>query len=589
MKCWAVAWANGLPGFVVGMVGLAVLSTIAHAQSVPDAGSVMRELERPQRQSPAPAAPALEKPGAAPAPAPASASEADVRFEVRSFALRGVSLLPPDEVQAVLAPWLRREIDFAELEKALDAIAALYQSRGWLARAVLPEQTLDERAEVRIEVIEAVIGETRVVVQPLADQPPDAVPRLPVRRLERLLQAQLPTGSYLRLADYERALSLANDTSGVIAAGSLAASQTPGATDIVLTAQDKGVGAVALVYDNGGSLATGTHRLNAQMSANNPLQLGDQLTLGLMGTEGIEYQRLAYSLPAGYDGWRLGVQAAHMRYQVTGGLSASGASGSTWVNGLNATWPWQRSAQGNTTLSLAGEHKRFRNVVPDLSDGRKTLEGLQLGLSGDRSDLLGNGGATYWSLNLGAGRLAIHTPAEREADQAGPQTEGAFVKLSGSLSRLQRWGSSHALWLSWNGQRASRNLDSSEKFSLGGAQGVRAYPASEATGDHGWLITAEWRYNASAQWQWIAFYDHGRVRVQHSAYAGQGVVGSGPSHVELRGYGAGLAWTAPTGGSVRATVAHRYGRNPLANPDTGADSDGSLRRYRLWLSATLNF
>ena len=37
------------------------------------------------------------------------------------------------------------------------------------------------------------------------------------------------------------------------------------------------------------------------------------------------------------------------------------------------------------------------------------------------------------------------------------------------------------------------------------------------------------------------------------------------------------------------TVARRIDTNPLANPETGADSDGSLRRYRLWLSATLAF
>jgi hypothetical protein len=44
------------------------------------------------------------------------------------------------------------------------------------------------------------------------------------------------------------------------------------------------------------------------------------------------------------------------------------------------------------------------------------------------------------------------------------------------------------------GQWADTNLTSSEKFSLGGNDAVRAYPTGEAPGDRGWLATAELRY-----------------------------------------------------------------------------------------------
>jgi hypothetical protein len=40
---------------------------------------------------------------------------------------------------------------------------------------------------------------------------------------------------------------------------------------------------------------------------------------------------------------------------------------------------------------------------------------------------------------------------------------------------------------------------------------------------------------------------------------------------------------------MSATWSRRLGHNPAANPNTGADSDGTRTLNRLWLSASLNF
>jgi hemolysin activation/secretion protein len=59
------------------------------------------------------------------------------------------------------------------------------------------------------------------------------------------------------------------------------------------------------------------------------------------------------------------------------------------------------------------------------------------------------------------------------------------------------------LYASFSGQRASKNLDSSEEFFLGGPNGVRAYPQGEGAGDEGWLSRLELRHGAGP---------HGRFR-----------------------------------------------------------------------------
>jgi len=62
-----------------------------------------------------------------------------------------------------------------------------------------------------------------------------------------------------------------------------------------------------------------------------------------------------------------------------------------------------------------------------------------------------------------------------------------------------------------NLQSASKNLDSSEKMSLGGAGGVRAYPTSEAIGDEGVLAQLELRYSAGSYAPYV-FVDGGSIK-----------------------------------------------------------------------------
>ena len=71
---------------------------------------------------------------------------------------------------------------------------------------------------------------------------------------------------------------------------------------------------------------------------------------------------------------------------------------------------------------------------------------------------------------------------------------GTYSKVNYSASRLQRLNDAWSLYANFAGQSANKNLDSSEKFALGG-MGVRAYPQGEASGDAGSLLNLEVRYN----------------------------------------------------------------------------------------------
>jgi hemolysin activation/secretion protein len=97
------------------------------------------------------------------------------------------------------------------------------------------------------------------------------------------------------------------------------------------------------------------------------------------------------------------------------------------------------------------------------------------------------------------------------------------MRLAYALSRLQRLTNADTLSLAVSGQVANKNLDSSEKFSLGGATGVRTYPQGEADGNEGYLASVELRHNLNDALQAILFYDTGAIRINQTPF---GVVAS---------------------------------------------------------------
>ena len=132
-------------------------------------------------------------------------------------------------------------------------------------------------------------------------------------------------------------------------------------------------------------------------------------------------------------------------------------------------------------------------------------------------------------------------------------------------------------------QHATKVLDSSERFFVGGSQSVRAYGPSEMGGDRGQMMSTEWRWRLDRMLVLTAFVDQSRV-VQLP------LTGSDQKNtMNLYGRGLSADWQAPMGIATKFTWSRRNGRNPQANINTGNDSDGTLKVNRYWVSATKSF
>ena len=565
------------PAAVAAVVGTASPTLLAMA-TVPDAGSLLREIQRDNTKRETPAQPfkstPLKEPAPVPAVAPATAPDA-TRFTVKTFRIVGATLVADDLLQAALAPWLNRPISFVDLQEASRALTDVYRAQGWLARPQVPAQELTDGV-VTLSVVEARLGQVRIDDggQPL---------RADRRRLERTLTARQLPDQPLNLPDIDRAVNLLNNLPGLRADAVLAPGAMPGQTDVVLKPQDQPALSATVLLDNQGARSTGSTRASVNAALRSPAGWGDELLLAAQTTgAGNDHFSLNYSLPVGFDGWRLAANASALHYRLLGEFAAAQAEGSARTLGMQVRYPLRRSV----SLSLGLESRSYRNDANSAVASDKHLTTANVTLSGDASDGWGRGGLTIWSTSLSAGKVDLSAnPAYEAADAAGPRSAGRYARFSWSVARLQNISERNSLWLSVNGQNASTNLDSSEKFSLGGANGVRAYPGLEGSGDSGWLATLEWRYTPQPGLQMLAFYDHGHTQVNRIAFTGAAAL----NDITLRGAGLGLNWNPSANFGVRAQVARRIGVNPLANINTGRDSDGSLTLVRPWLGLSAQF
>ena len=77
-------------------------------------------------------------------PAAAPAPDDIVRFEISRFEVAGNTLLDPKEIDQAVAPHAGPNRDFGDVQRALEALEALYHARGYNVVSVqLPEQELN--------------------------------------------------------------------------------------------------------------------------------------------------------------------------------------------------------------------------------------------------------------------------------------------------------------------------------------------------------------------------------------------------------------------------------------------------------------
>jgi hemolysin activation/secretion protein len=553
------------------------------AWSAPDAGSVLQQLEsRPATNL---FAPQLKTPVV---PTPPAAGESGPVVRVNAFRIEGAQMLDAPTLQVALAGFAGRELSLTQLQEAAWVLVQTYREAGWLVNAFVPQQEIDQ-GMVTLRVVEARLGQVRLEFSQDA--------RLPRDRIQAMADAQLVLGQPVNLHQVDRLLLLLDDMSGVVATASFAEGAQAGNTDVLIVlGQDKAINA-NVSLDNFGAASTGASRVSANVSLNNPAGWGDALQLQALRTEGSQYARVAYTLPVGLQGWRMGAHASHMRYHLVGNFADLQGKGSAQTWGADLTAPLIRQPERNLSWQLTADRKTFDNLA--LANDQATsvttvtnyrLDVLRTGFTGNWFDRQFSAAQNTASVQASWGRLNLTDSPNAEVDTKGERTAGVFYKLNANYNREQNLTGQTSWYLQAGAQWANRNLDSSEKLYLGGATGVRAYPSNEAGGSLGATLTTGLRHRLDQAWTLNAFADWGRIQVYKNNSTADGTAALTATNTQvLKGLGLSVNWRDTQGRELSATWSRRHGSNPIANPSTGPDSDGTRTLNRLWLSAALNF
>jgi hemolysin activation/secretion protein len=540
----------------------------AAAAGPPDAGSVLQQLRPPPTAVPREEAPAVlpAAPEAAPATS-ASPGDAAARVRVAQIKISGASVFPEAELLAVLQDAIGQELDFAGLEELAARLSRFYRRHGYtVARAYLPPQDIKDGV-VAIAVVEG--RYSAITVKPQGELPAP----LPL--------AALAPGELVNDAALERSLLLAADVPGIAVRSTLQPGASVGTSELVVEVEPGPAATGVLEADNFGSRATGRERVGASLYFNNPAGLGDLLSLrALSAGKGLNYGRLAWQLPVGGDGTRVGAAVSAMDYRLGREFETLDAHGTASIVTLFTAHPLLRSRARNLNVQASAEHKRLRDRIDLVGTADdKQLSLLNLGMSGDVRDDWGGGGAWNLSATYTRGRLSLDSATARAIDDATLRSAGDFDKLGLQAVRQQSVGKA-TLLAAYTGQWAGKNLDSSEKLPLGGAGAVRAYPQGEAPSDRASLLTLELQYPLGNGWQLAGFFDAAVGYANTDPLPGGAGTGAA-NRRSLSGAGLGLNWVGAQGWSVRVFYACKlHGGPATAEPDRGE---------RVWLQAAKSF
>lgn len=559
----------------------AISSLSAQAQIAADGtvgGTIRSDIER---SIPAPALPAVS-------PKPVAERPKDEKTKgetivVSRFRFTGNTVISDAVLTRAVALYVGRPLDFDELQNAAAMASLAYRDRGYVATVSIPRQELDDGI-VTLKVSEARYGGAKI--DPTSDGRIHS--ELILERIEHVMKVEKAVNTNV----LDRAVLLLNDLPGASVRSGLAEGKAEGETEVVLQSTRKPLLTTNVVIDNYGSLSTGAQRELVDIALNSPAGRGEQYTLSLMHTDGTRYSRGGFSVPVGRDGARAGFNASALSYRVIEGPQVlSELTGASSSFGADVSYPVIRSQQANLYVSGSLTAKRFDNYARQLLMRSYETEIGAVTVTGNWFDQLLGGASNQASATVSVGRLDLKDRLSLLGDQsalAGAHTNGHFSKLNASFVRNQALAEGWTLNASASMQIASKNLDSSEKFYLGGPTGVRAYPNSEGGGASGELLQLELRKRLNDNIELRLFQDKGRVRQTIDPYLGD----PSPNILHYRGYGFAVIASLPHSLTLTFTWSRRIGDNP--NPLVGTsnpkrDQDGTQDLERLWVAASISF
>lgn len=451
----------------------------------------------------------------------ADADNTSPHFDINRFDVRGNTLLSTQTVDQLVAPFVGKHRDFADVMGALEALEAAYHARGYqLVRVDLPEQELDHGTVV-LNVVQTKIGNVVIEGNSHFD---DANIR---RSLPALHEGQTPD-----LKAVSKSLKLANENPAKKVTMRMKSGVEDDEVEATLAVVDESIWRTTVNLDNTGTPSTGRTRAGVVLQNANMFGLDHVMSLqytttleepSRVGVYGVGYHIPLYALGdsmdfyASYSDVNAGTVAAGIL-----NLAVSG-KGSMFGTRYNQNLPTRGNYESKVIYGI--DYKIFKNNVQldqwDISfdsGADITVHPVSIGYQGDWTLESGSAGMGLTLLhNIPGGPRGNQRDFENARREA--NADYTILRFAGSLTKAlpSEWLARAII----NGQYTKDALIPGELLGGGGAASVRGFREREVASDYGAVgnfevYTPPLCGNGKWQCRTLAFYDHAYLKPNHT-------------------------------------------------------------------------
>ena len=572
--------------FLIALITLLLLATKT-ANSVPDAGSLLKGEEDIKSYKKIPRSiPKIDK-------------EKEIKRNpvedfkssifVNDIKFTGkVEKFTYSKLKSLLKDYINKKLTFFQINEAVELIQEFYLVNDFfLAKVTLPEQ------EVLDGIIYININEGSL------DTKDPYVIKAEILRLYKdvltdYLENALSTG--VTKNGLERALLNINDLPGISAVSTIEPGADAGSSKIILNVVEDDLINGSITLDNHGNRYTAKQRSTIKLNVNNPFKIGDKLSITKTFNTGqkFDFSQFDYEVPLGQSGLKAFASASRLEFEIGEELKTNPVSmGNADTYEVGIKYPIQRTNNQSVFLKTSFEKKEIYNETTGVLTNNKILENAKIGIDFEGKNIFQDSSLSGVSVSGIFGELDLSKVSSdylNDQKASGPKTHGDFNKVVLDFYHIHKFTDKINFKYYGSLQHASKNLDSSEKFSLGGVSGVRAYPSGEASGDEGHKLSIEVQYDLSKpdmDFDLIGtlFYDYGKIRQYKDS---SNITLTTPNEYNLSGWGVSFDLIANERVKLNLGWAQAIGDND-GKSSSGNNSDGRGGSSRAWFQVVFRF
>lgn len=418
-------------------------------------------------------------------------------------------ILTEDDLMAIRAAYEGKRVHVEELLALIDAIDLLYVEKGFVAKAILPEQTIEDGV-VTIHLVEARYG--RIILEGnQSTQDAFITARLDIQ-----------SGELIDIVHLDQSITYFNRTNDAKLHAQLSPGEAFGTSDVIVLVQEPKREQFLIALSGGGRAQDAiTRTFTWQIHSLRGMR--DAVTATVVDAPGTASGSLSYNVPINSKGTRFGLTMSVSTVEILD-EDGTGTGIKRESNQKSATLshPFKVNPTSTTLISAEWQSRETNMFIEDVPLSGATNQSVTLGhtVEGQMS-----GGMWSFSHGVRAGVSQVQGGQPTRYHKYNVSAQRSWHTPSGTVWTV-RGVVQHPI---------GGGVPDGEDFSLGGPTTVRGIYEGAVRADGGYSASIEHRRSAIQGAEVFGFLDHGGV----GAY---GLPGLLPGQTTRTSFGIGAEW-----------------------------------------------